>query len=198
MIESTMSKRPDTPRQLKTSQLILTAFFTALTAIGAFINIPTPTVPFSMQFLFCSYAGIFLGPKLGLVSQLLYIALGLVGLPVFTKGGGLNYIFQPSFGFILGFALCAFITGALVHKAKNAGILRITVAVLAGLFSTYAAGVPYLNFMLNRLAEPGKAVSFLSAIKLGVAPFILFDLVKCAVVVLTAVKLMPVLRKRLF
>ncbi|HOB19990.1 MAG TPA: biotin transporter BioY [Candidatus Atribacteria bacterium] len=193
-----MSNRQDTPGQPGTSRMILTALFTALTAIGAFINIPTPTVPFSLQFLFCAYAGILLGPKLGLVSQLLYIALGLVGLPLFTKGGGFNYIFQPSFGFILGFALCAFVTGALVHTAKNPGILRLSLAVLAGLFSTYALGVPYLYFMLNRLAEPGKAVSFMTAVKLGVAPFILFDLAKCAIIVLTALKLLPVLRKRLF
>ena len=73
---------------MKTKDLVLIALFAALTAAGGFINIPTPFVPFSLQFLFCAYAGVLLGAKRALLSQLLYLAIGLAGLPVFTKGGG--------------------------------------------------------------------------------------------------------------
>ncbi|HZK34020.1 MAG TPA: biotin transporter BioY [Bacillota bacterium] len=183
-------------RPLRTKQLVLTALFTALTAIGAFLNIPTATVPFSLQFLFCSYAGILLGPKWGLVSQLLYIAIGLAGLPIFTKGGGIGYMFQPSFGFILGFALCAYITGLIVHSAKRPSVLRIGIGAVTGLLATYLVGVPYLYLIINHLAEPGKGVSILATINLGVTPFLIFDLIKCAIVTITTAKILPALRNQ--
>ncbi len=85
---------------MKTKDLVLIALFAALTAIGGFLNIPTPTVPFSLQFLFCAYAGVLLGWKKGMISQALYLAVGLSGLPVFAKGGGIGYVLQPSFGFL--------------------------------------------------------------------------------------------------
>lgn len=181
---------------VRARQLVLTALFTALTAIGAFLNIPTATVPFSLQFLFCAYAGILLGPKMGLVSQLLYIAIGLVGLPIFTRGGGIGYIFQPSFGFILGFALCAYLIGLIVHHVKRPSLLRIGIASLVGLAATYLLGVPYLYMMVNRLAEPGEGISLVKAIYLGVTPFIIFDLIKCAIVTVTASRILPAIRKQ--
>ena len=71
--------------RLKTKDMILIALFAALTAIGAFIKIPTPLVPFTLQYLFCAYSGILLGAKHGLYSQLLYLGVGLMGFPVFTQ-----------------------------------------------------------------------------------------------------------------
>lgn len=83
--------------RLKTREMILIALFAALTSIGAFIKIPTPIVPLTLQYLFCAYSGILLGSKLGLYSQLLYLVIGLMGFPVFTQGGGLTYIFSANF-----------------------------------------------------------------------------------------------------
>ena len=90
---------------MKTKDLVLIALFAALTAIGGFLNIPTPLVPFSLQFLFCAYAGVFLGARNALLSQLLYLGIGLAGLPVITKGGCIGYVFQPSFGCSAGRAV---------------------------------------------------------------------------------------------
>lgn len=73
-----------------TRDLILVAIFAALTAIGAFIKIPVPYVPFTLQYLFCALAGMILGSKLGALSQIVYVAIGLAGLPVFTEGGGIE------------------------------------------------------------------------------------------------------------
>lgn len=92
-----MKKQP-----LKTNQMILSALFTALISIGAFIKIPIPVVPFTLQFLFTMLAGLLLGGRLGTLSVLVYILLGLVGLPVFTEGGGLAYLLKPTFGYIIG------------------------------------------------------------------------------------------------
>ena len=66
--------------------MILCALFAALIAVGAFIKIPGPFVPFTLQYLFTMLSGLLLGSKLGLVSVGVYILLGLAGLPVFTQG----------------------------------------------------------------------------------------------------------------
>lgn len=180
---------------MKTKDLVLIALFTALTIVGGFLNIPTPTVSFSLQFVFCAYAGVLLGAKRALLSQLLYIAIGLVGLPVFTKGGGISYVFQPSFGFILGFALCAFVIGLIVERSPEPGIVRLSSAVLAGLFMVYLVGVPYLYFMVNYISPPGSGISFAKAISLGFTPFIIFDILKVILVVATGLKILPILRR---
>ena len=104
---------------MKTRQMILIALFAALTGIGAFIKIPTPLVPYTLQYLFCAYAGIFLGSKDGLYSQLLYISIGLVGFPIFASGGGPAYVLQPTFGYLMGFAAGAYVIGLLIKKLKN-------------------------------------------------------------------------------
>ena len=84
---------------MKTKDLVLIALFAALTAAGGFINIPTPFVPFSLQFLFCAYAGVLLGAKRALLSQLLYLAIGLADFR-FHKGG-VGYLCGPA-RFLLG------------------------------------------------------------------------------------------------
>ena len=100
-----------TATHAKTRMLLLTALFAALTAIGAFLKIPTPWSSFTLQVFFVCMAGVLLGPKYGALSQLVYIALGLMGLPIFTAGGGLGYVFQPTFGFLLSYIPAAFVIG---------------------------------------------------------------------------------------
>jgi len=79
--------------------------FVAMIVVGAFIKIPVPIVPFTLQFLFTMLAGILLGGKDGCRAVVIYIFLGLIGLPIFAEGGGFAYIFKPSFGYIIGFIL---------------------------------------------------------------------------------------------
>ena len=87
----------------KTKTLIYCSLFTALIAAGAFIKIPVPVVPFTLQYLFTMLAGLLLGSKRGTISVVAYMLLGLAGLPIFSEGGGLWYVFKPSFGYIIGF-----------------------------------------------------------------------------------------------
>ena len=96
--------------------------FTALITAGAYIRIPVPICPFTLQFLFTTLAGIILGKNKGAAATALYVILGLAGLPVFTGGGGIGYVLQPSFGYILGFIAGAFVTGLIVERAKNLGM----------------------------------------------------------------------------
>ncbi|MEG0570946.1 MAG: biotin transporter BioY [Oscillospiraceae bacterium] len=123
--------------------ITLCALFSALIAVGAFIKIPIPIIPFTLQTLFVTLAGMLLGKKLGSISVLVYIVIGLIGIPVFTKGGGISYVLQPTFGYILGFVLSAFLTGLIIHKVSNPSYARIFVGGLTGLLAVYAVGVPY-------------------------------------------------------
>lgn len=104
----------------KTKQLVFCSLFTALIAVGAFIKIPVPVVPFTLQYLFTMLAGLILGPRLGTISVTAYMLLGLAGLPIFTEGGGLWYVLKPSFGYIIGFCIGTYVTGTLAAKLKSA------------------------------------------------------------------------------
>ena len=90
-------------KKVNVRNLSLMALFAALTAVGAFITIPVPPVPFSLQIFFAILAGALLGSRQGAMSIVIYLLLGLCGLPVFTKGAGLSYLLQPTFGYLLGF-----------------------------------------------------------------------------------------------
>ncbi|WZL75074.1 biotin transporter BioY [Clostridiaceae bacterium 35-E11] len=178
---------------MKTKEMILVAIFAALTAIGAFIQIPTPIVPVTLQYLFCAFAGLFLGSRLGLYSQLLYVGIGLIGIPIFTKGGGIGYVFQPTFGFLIGFILCAYIIGKFTQNIKEIHFKNIFLPVISGLMAVYAIGVPYLYFVIRYYI--GKPINFLTAMKLGFFPFILQDIGWSILITFTAVKVIPSLRK---
>ena len=116
----------------RTQYLILTALFTALTAVGAFIKIPVGPAPISLQLFFIVLAGVLLGPWYGCLSQILYVGLGLVGVPIFTSGGGFSYIFNPSFGYLLGFILVPIIVGLLTRKFGSSKFLPIFLTACAG------------------------------------------------------------------
>ena len=137
----------------KTKALVYCSLFTALIAVGAFIRVPIPVLPFTLQYLFTMLAGLLLGPRLGTISTVAYMLLGLAGLPIFTEGGGLWYVFKPSFGYIIGFAVGTFVTGWIAEYMEKKTIARYLLANLAGLFCVYAIGMIYYyiicNFVIN-------------------------------------------------
>lgn len=140
-------------KKLSTKEMTLCALFTVLTAAGAFIKIPIPVVPFTLQFLFTMMAGLLLGGKLGAFSVGIYAVLGLAGLPVFAEGGGFWYLLKPSFGYIIGFILGAYVTGRMVENKSNLNFGWILLSNFAGLAIVYGAGMIYYyiicNFVIN-------------------------------------------------
>ncbi|MFJ6266287.1 biotin transporter BioY [Lysinibacillus xylanilyticus] len=136
-------------KRQSTLSLVMIAMFAALTAIGAFIKIPLPVVPFTLQIVFVFLAGCLLGSRNGLQSQLVYIGVGLVGLPVFTQGGGITYVLQPTFGFLIGFALAALVIGFMIERVDTPTKKHFIGANIVGLFIIYAVAVPYLYVSLN-------------------------------------------------
>ena len=136
-------------RKITTKDMIMCALFTALIAVGAFIKVPVPVVPFTLQFLFTMLAGLIMGGRLGAISVGLYAVLGLVGLPIFAEGGGIWYVLKPSFGYIIGFALGSLVTGLMVEKQKNLTMGRLLAANFTGLAIVYACGMIYSYIICN-------------------------------------------------
>ncbi len=137
----------------RTLMMCLCAMFTALIAIGGFIKIPVPPVPFTLQFQFTTLAGLLLGKKYGSVSVILYVFLGLAGIPIFTKGGGLWYVLEPTFGYILGYIPGTFLTGLIAHKEKHPSQKRLLAASFAGYAAVYAVGMTYCYIVMNFFLE---------------------------------------------
>ncbi len=167
--------------KLQTRELILTALLAALTAIGAFIRIPTPISSFTLQFFFTCMAGVLLGARLGALSQTVYVLLGLVGLPVFTLGGGFSYVFQPTFGFLLGLIPAAAVIGLLSRRAGGS-YRAIAAACLAGLAVLYAVGLPYMHVILTLYLDQDWSV--LQTVRDGMLIFLPWDALKIAVTAL--------------
>ena len=141
---------------MKVRNLIFISFFTALAVAGAFLRIPLPFMSITFQMLFALLAGIILGPVRGMIAMTVYLALGLIGLPVFSLGGGIGYILQPSFGFILGFIPGAYVSGITYSKLKNEPYSKTLWAYFAGSAVIYTLGIAYMFFILEfYLEKPG-------------------------------------------
>lgn len=141
--------------------MALTALFAALIAVGAFIRIPVPVVPFTLQFLFANLAGLLLGPKSGASAVGLYMAAGLIGLPVFTGGGGPWYVMNPTFGYIVGFAAGAWIAGKIARSREKKSFALLLCASFANIAVVYLFGVVYYWFAASYFAGSPVAVSTL-------------------------------------
>ncbi len=170
---------------MKPRELCLCALFAALTAIGAFLRIPFALSAITLQFFFTAMAGLLLGARGGALSQAGYVLLGLIGLPIFTAGGGIGYLLYPSFGFLLGLIPAAWLIGRL-SKGKS-GWLSIALACLAGLGVLYAVGLPYMALILNGYQHSG--LTLWALLKGGMLVYLPGDMVKIALCALLAPKL---------
>lgn len=174
----------------KTRNMILCAMFVVLIAAGAFLKIPVPVVPFTLQYLFTMLAGLLLGPRLGALAVAVYVLLGLAGLPIFSQGGGLGYVFQPSFGYLIGFILGAWVTGAMARRGTGLPSMgRLLGANLAGLAVVYLCGMEYCWVVTNYYLDT----------PLGLWPLLLYcfllavpgDLFLCVVGAMAGRRLLP-------
>lgn len=181
--------------KLNTRDMILTALFTALMIVGAMVKILLPTVPMSLQTFFCALAGIILGARLAMLSQIIYVLIGLAGVPVFTQGGGPMYIFNPTFGYLLGFIISAYIIGKLSENYKNINFTKALFSLLCGLFSLYLVGTTYLYFIVKYYVG-NVEMTISSAIAVGVLPFIIKDIILYVLVSFVAVKVKAVFDKQ--
>lgn len=173
--------------------MTLAALFAVLTAVGAFVRIPFPLVPMTLQTLFVFLSGALLGSRAGALSQALYIGMGLVGLPVFTGGGGPQYLLHPTMGFLLGFVPGAWVIGRTLEARRKVSFLTCLAACALGIGVIYAMGAAGLYFNLNVVA--GKAASFRTVLEIGVIPFVAADGLKAAAVAAVTARIAPRLKR---
>jgi biotin transport system substrate-specific component len=171
-------------------------FVAALTAAAAQVSVPLPftAVPFTFQPMIVLLGGLALGSRLGCASQVLYLAAGVAGLPVFaasvTLPPGPLRLLGPTGGYLMAYPLAAFVVGYLAERGYSRRYATAVLAMLAGLGIVYACGVAWLGMFAN-VGNVTAAVGLQSAIAAGVAPFILADIVK----VFAAAAILPALWK---
>lgn len=173
----------------KTTLMILSALFAALTAVGAFVRIPTPASSFTLQILFTAMAGCLLGRRWGAASQLIYVLLGLTGLPVFTAGGGPGALLHPTGGFLFGMIAMAWVCGWVVER-RGCGFGNICLACTAGLAVLYLIGLPWMHLIMTVYHKDWTIQTTLVS---GMLLFLPWDILKLAVTALLCARLRPAL-----
>lgn len=159
--------------------------FTLLTAIAAQISIPVKPVPFTLQTIFVVLAGACLGAKKGAYSQILYLALGVIGLPVFAmipdSPLGFARLFGPTGGYLLAFPLAAFVAGYIIEKSQS--LLNISLSVIIANLLILLVGIAYLDIVYVRnISESiilgGTVFSFWTLLKAVITIGIFYSLKK--------------------
>ena len=150
------------------------SMFGALTALGAYLMIPLPPVPVTMQTLFVILAGALLGGYLGALSQVVYILLGVIGLPVFSGGkAGFGVLIGPTGGYLIGFVVGALVIGKLTSLKRDPGLLWLMGSMLAGVAIIYTLGIAQLMLVAK--------LDFIKAISVGLLPPLPGDIIKIVV-----------------
>jgi biotin transport system substrate-specific component len=169
----------------------------ALVAAAAQIAVPLPgtPVPMTLQPLAVLLVGGLLGARLGATSMVLYLALGIAGLPVFTPTVplfGIARLLGPTGGYLLAYPFAAYVVGVLTPGwqpgVNKPAWGRIAVAVVAGLVLIHLGGLAQLAILTGNLE---------GAARLGTVPFLLGDLGKLVVATPLLTKLTPAVRARL-
>jgi len=166
--------------------MTLISLFSALTAVGAFIYIPLYPVPLTLQTLFTLLAGMTLGSVMGASSQIIYVLLGVVGLPVFAGfKAGIGILFGPTGGFLLGFIISAYVIGRIIETIKEKNIFYYLVAGLIGTIILYIVGITQLSLVTGKKKK--------KAITVGMLPFLPGDILKIIAASFIASKLKPII-----
>src|SRR6185369_310099 len=169
-----------------TQQLAAVLFVTVLTVLAAQISVPLPftPVPFTFQPMVVLLGGAALGARLGMSSQILYLALGIAGLPVFAASPilpqGFARLLGPTGGYLMSYPIAAFVAGYLAERGFDRRYLTSVVAMGAGLAIVFACGVLWMAF-----GAPHVGLS--TAVRTGLIPFIPADIIK----VLLAATVLP-------
>jgi len=156
-------------------------FVAALTAAAAQISVPLPftPVPFTFQPMVVLVGSAALGARLGMASQLLYLALGVAGLPVFAASPvlpqGVGRLLGPTGGYLMAYPLAAFVSGWLAQRGFDRRYVTAVCALASGLAVIFTGGVTWLALFVP------PARGFAAALAAGFFPFVVADLVKLMV-----------------
>lgn len=155
----------------RSSELLWIVTFAILTTFAAQVAVPTQPVPFTLQTMLVLLSGAFLGSRNGAYSQLLYLAAGVIGLPVFAGlSFGFARIFGPTGGYLLSFPFAALLVGYILEK--NQKRVTIFLAFFVGQLLILLAGASYLALFMQG--------DFKNALFSGAVIFSVWDLIKVA------------------
>ena len=173
---------------------VYSCLFAALMVVGTYIKIPIGPVPIVLANFFVILAGALLGSAWGAASVAIFLFLGLIGLPVFSQGGGVAALVGPTGGYLFGYLVAAFVTGVISERGKSRPVYD-ALGLAAGAVVIYIVGLPWLKLTLH--------LSWTKALAVGVLPFLIGDALKVVAAVAivrvlqsTAATLFPVLQNR--
>jgi biotin transport system substrate-specific component len=158
-------------KKLKIKDLCIMAISLAIIIVASKINIQIGPIPLTLQTFSVFIVSLLLGSFKAFIVFLVYIILGLIGIPVFSSGGGIAYIYMPSFGFIIGFLLSAPIIG--IASKSNKFYLKYILSMV-GLLIINVCGVSYMYIIFNYYKGVNK--DLLNILQIGVLPFIIKDI----------------------
>ncbi len=194
----------------KTIQLVQIAMMSAVLCVVAPFTIPVPVspVPLSLATVAVYLAGVLLGAKKGTGCVIIYLLLGMVGLPVFSGfSGGAGVLLGPTGGYLIGYISCAFVTGKMIEcgllskRKKNPSdrerktapgcqqVLWNAFALVLGTMSCYALGTAWFLCIMDG------TYSLVQALFVCVAPYVVFDMIKILAVAAIAVPIRKILRR---
>lgn len=172
-------------KKITTYQMAVTALMAAVLCVIGPLSVPIGAIPISLSNFVISLTVWLLGPKFGTLSVAIYLALGAVGMPVFSGyGGGLAKLAGPTGGYLIGYLAMALIGGLFVEKSKGNPVIS-GIGLVIGVAVSYVFGTAWFVFQM------GCELSY--ALAVCVYPFIAFDLAKVIVACVIGV----LLRKRL-
>ncbi len=169
--------------------MVLASLMAALTAVGAYIHVPIGPVPIVLSTLFVLLSGLLLGSRWGLVSMVLYLFVGAIGMPVFSGGrGGFAHFLGPTGGYLFGYVLASWVTGFIAERSRGILILEV-LCVVVGSLVIYGLGVPWLKLITK--------MSWSKTFMVGMVPFLIGDAVKATVALILARSVRPILKRQL-
>ena len=183
-------------------KLSFIALFAAVISIGSFIRIPIGLIPIVFQNALCVLCAVILGGASGAAPTLLFLAAGLIGLPVYSGGAsGIGVWTGPTGGFLPGYLIGALAAGLIAgrpvisEKTKSAALtLRITAATVAGMMILYIPGVLWFAYWALKTGNiPAEKTALTYAVSACVIPYIPGDIVKIAIAVPIALKIRPLI-----
>ncbi|MBU5677738.1 biotin transporter BioY [Alkaliphilus sp. MSJ-5] len=169
--------------KISISEMTKISLCTALLCISSYILLPLPFTPIMItaQTIVVNLIALTLKPIHSVISIVMFILLGVIGLPVFAGGiGGLGALFGPTGGFIIGFIFSAIAISYL--KGKKINLVRyLLVTILIGMPITYLFGATYMSYVLN--------MGYIKTLQVAVIPFIVGDIIKATLASIIALKL---------
>lgn len=172
--------------RFNTRKTILAGLFASLICVGAFLKVPLLFVPMTLQFFFVNFAVLFEERRYGILSVAAYLLLGLCGLPVFAGGGGISYILNPTFGYLIGFLLSAAVTGTLKTRVAHTVPAYLFLSLL-NILTVHGCGLAYFYCLSNYYL--GSPISLLKLVVVGSLVFLPNDALSGALSSYLAVKM---------